>query len=256
MNAENRFPFHYGMEAEQYAFYRIPKALFEQPEFKDVSTDAKLLYGMMLDRMALSCKNGWIDEQGRVFIYFTVASMCECFQCSADKCTKMLSELDTNKGIGLIHRVRQGFGKPDMIYVKHFLSSSGYQTPLSSGLLTPEKTVSGGRKKRDPETGFSGTNNTEINNTEINKTEKREQRHQYGRYHNVLLSDTDMEKLKVEFPADYQERIERVSEYMASTGKSYKDYLATIRRWARQDQKKKQPVKGGIDYSYEEGDCV
>lgn len=255
MNAENRFPFHYGMEAEQYAFYRIPKALFEQPEFRDVSTDAKLLYGMMLDRMGLSLRNQWVDGQGRVYIIFTVDSIKESFQCGNEKAVKMLSELDTKKGVGLIKRVRQGQGNPDLIYVKRFVATNQFQTSACAELLTSEKPNSGLRENGIQGFGKTEPNKTDIKKTEFNKTE-REQRHQYGRYHNVLLSDTDMEKLKVEFPADYQERIERVSEYMASTGKSYKDYLATIRRWARQDQKKQQPVKGGIDYSYEDGDCV
>ncbi|WP_298625700.1 hypothetical protein [uncultured Senegalimassilia sp.] len=64
---------------------------------------------------------------------------------------------------------------------------------------------------------------------------KKEPRHKYGEYENVLLSDTDLEKLKKEFPTDWEERIERLSAYIASTGKSYKSHLATIRNWARRD---------------------
>lgn len=63
-------------------------------------------------------------------------------------------------------------------------------------------------------------------------------RHKYGEYNNVLLSDEDFEKLKAEFPSDYEERIERLSSYMASTGKSYKNHLVTIRNWARKDAEK------------------
>lgn len=62
-------PYYYGYEAEQFSFYRIPKRLLEDDRFRGVSTDAKLLYGLLLDRMALSMKNGWLDQQGRVFIY-------------------------------------------------------------------------------------------------------------------------------------------------------------------------------------------
>lgn len=74
-------------------------------------------------------------------------------------------------------------------------------------------------------------------------------RHKYGAYKNVLLSDADLEKLKTEFPKDWQERIERVSEYVASKGKPYKDYLATIRRWARNDKEKQmeKPQKPRLD---------
>ena len=62
----------YGTEAEQYTFYRIPKVLFTDPGFRRITADAKILYGLMLDRMGLSIRNGWLDEQERVFIYFTL----------------------------------------------------------------------------------------------------------------------------------------------------------------------------------------
>ena len=112
-----RFPFHYGNEAEQYTFYRIPKLLFDDPYFRELSTDAKILYGLMLDRMSLSLKNGWLDEDGRVFIYFTAETIMEMLGCANGKCAKLLQELDTKSGIGLITRIKQGLGKPDVIYV-------------------------------------------------------------------------------------------------------------------------------------------
>ena len=70
---------------------------------------------------------------------------------------------------------------------------------------------------------------------------KQQTRHKYGTYQNVLLSDADYEKLKSEFPTDYNERIERVSEYVAMNGKKYKDFLAVIRNWARRDTPKEKP---------------
>ena len=81
-------------------------------------------------------------------------------------------------------------------------------------------------------------------------TNVKEIRHKYGEYQNVLLSDTDYEKLKAEFPTDYDERIEAVSEYCKSSGKSYKDYLATIRAWARRDAKKNKPIKNDVNAGY------
>ena len=119
---EGKFPFHYGGEAEQYTFYRIPKLLFSDPILRGLSTDAKVLYGLMLDRMSLSLKNGWLDEYGRVFIYFSVEHIMELLDCGNGKCTKLLSELDDQNGIGLITRVRQGQGKPDLIYVHKCVS--------------------------------------------------------------------------------------------------------------------------------------
>jgi len=91
-------------------------------EFKQLSTDAKLLYGLLLDRMGLSSRNGWYDEKGRVYIYFPLDNIKEILNCSNDKAAKLLAELDTGKSIGLIQRVKQGQGKPARIYVKRFTS--------------------------------------------------------------------------------------------------------------------------------------
>ena len=119
MANENKmaFPFHYGGEAESYTFYRVPKILFTEKVFDHLSTDAKLLYGLLLDRMQLSLKNGWVDEDGKVFIYYTVESIMDALTCGNKKAGQLLAELDEKKGIGLISRVRQGLGKPDRIYV-------------------------------------------------------------------------------------------------------------------------------------------
>lgn len=82
-------------------------------------------------------------------------------------------------------------------------------------------------------------------------------RHKYGMYENVLLTDEEYGKLQEEFPADLQERIERLSEYIASTGKKYKSHLATIRSWARKDTQAKQPARRGgnvfLEIAQEEG---
>ncbi len=122
-----RFDYYYGMEAEQFSFYRVPRLLIKDKRFKKLSSDAKLLYGLMLDRMALSVKNGWFDAENRAYIYYTVENIMEDLGCSRGTCTKVLAELDCKKGIGLIEKKRQGLGKPDMIYVKNFVSlvSSG-----------------------------------------------------------------------------------------------------------------------------------
>ena len=115
-----KLPYFYGHEAEQYSFYRIPKQLISDSRFRKVSTDAKLLYGLMLDRMGLSMKNGWLDEQGRVYIFFVLDEIQDLLQCGHEKAVKLLAELDSEKGIGLIERVKQGQGKPTIIYVKQF----------------------------------------------------------------------------------------------------------------------------------------
>jgi len=116
-------PYYYGQEAEQYAFYRIPKLLMTDERFKGLSSDAKLLYGLMLDRMSLSVKNGWVDEENRVYIYFPNQTVTEFLNCGNEKAVKLMSELDSKRGIGLIERVRQGQGKPSIIYVKNFAAN-------------------------------------------------------------------------------------------------------------------------------------
>ena len=108
-------------EAEQFSFYRIPKVLFTDEYFQDLSTDAKVLYGLMLDRMGLSERNRWFDEEGRVYIIFTVEEVATYMNCGRVKGMKLLAELDMKKGIGLIERVKRGFGQSDIIYVKNFI---------------------------------------------------------------------------------------------------------------------------------------
>ena len=107
------FGYFHDYESEQFAFYRIPKVLFTDEYFRNLSSDAKVLYGLMLDRMALSIRHQWFDEEGKVYIIFTVEQVIQYMNCGRDKAMKTLAELDTKKGIGLIERVKQGFGKPD-----------------------------------------------------------------------------------------------------------------------------------------------
>ena len=150
----------YGDEAEQYTFYRIPKVLFTDPAYRRISSDAKILYGLMLDRMGLSVRNGWLDNCQRVFIYFTLEDALEYLCCGHTKAVSLFGELD--KG-GLIERKKQGQGKPTKIYVKNFVRKAE--------VLTSKK-----RKSKVPQTGSqdfqkTASNNTEINNTDLNETD-------------------------------------------------------------------------------------
>ena len=120
MEEQTFFDDYYGGESEQFAFYRIPRQLVTGSYFKNLSTDAKLLYGLLLDRMSLSMKNGWYDEQGRVYIYYPLDEIQEALCCSHGKAVRLFAELITDKGVGLIERIRQGQGKPARIYVKQF----------------------------------------------------------------------------------------------------------------------------------------
>ena len=116
-----QFDYFTGMEAEQYSFYRVPKVLFTEPCFKALSCEAKVLYGLMLDRMSLSIKNRWLDSEDRVYIIFTVEEIAELMNCGTQKAVKLVKELDSSNGIGLIEKKRLGLGKPNVIYVKNFM---------------------------------------------------------------------------------------------------------------------------------------
>lgn len=115
-----KFDYYYGVEAEQFSFYRVPRLLIKDERFKGLSSDAKLLYGLMLDRMSLSMKNGWLDDENRAYIIYTIDNMMEDLGCARATCVKVIKELDCDNGIGLIEKKRRGLGKPDIIYVKNF----------------------------------------------------------------------------------------------------------------------------------------
>ena len=115
------FDYFYGQQSDLFTFYRVPKVLFTNERFWNISADAKMLYGILLDRMSLSAKNGWIDKNGRVYIIFTIDEAKMALNCAEQKAIKLLSELE--KKAGLIERKRQGLGKPNLIYVKNFISA-------------------------------------------------------------------------------------------------------------------------------------
>ena len=122
------FDYYYGIEAEQFSFYRVPRLLIKDERFKGLSSDAKLLYGLMLDRMSLSMKNGWLDDENRAYIIYTVDAIMEDLGCAKATCIKIMKELDTENGIGLIEKKRRGLGKPDIIYVKNFSTITDAKT--------------------------------------------------------------------------------------------------------------------------------
>ena len=112
-----KFDYYYGVQSEQFSFYRIPRLLIKDQHFKGLSSDAKLLYGLMLDRMALSMKNHWLDNENRAYIIYSISNVMEDINCSKPTCVKIMKKLDS---FGLIERKRKGLGKPDIIYVKNF----------------------------------------------------------------------------------------------------------------------------------------
>ena len=152
----------YGQTGELFSFYRIPKALFQEQRFQSLSTDAKTLYGILLDRMSLSAKNGWLDEQNRVFIIFTIEDVKRSLCCADNKATKLLRELEE---FGLIERKRRGLGRPSLVYVKNFSADSS-----KTRFQNRENHESGGFKSASQDPAKPRCNKTDKNNTEMNET--------------------------------------------------------------------------------------
>ena len=132
------FDYFYGAQSEQFAFYQVPKVLFTNDRFKYLSAEAKTLYGILLDRVPLSAKNGWIDEQGRVYIICTIEEIMADMNCGNKKAVQLLADLETK--VGLIGRKRQGLGKPNLIYVKNFIS---VDNPVERHFLKCQNDTSG-----------------------------------------------------------------------------------------------------------------
>ena len=165
------YDYFYGPQADQFNFIRIPAVLFSKEEFKCLSPEAKVLYGILLKRMDLSAKNGWFDEQGRVFIICTLEEIMETMNCADNKATKLMNELEEK--CGLIERKRQGQGKPNLIYVKNFISpvdNSGGQLQ-ESRFKTRENHDSGVVKTTNQESLKSRGSYKDNNDTENRYTE-------------------------------------------------------------------------------------
>ena len=236
--------------SEQFRFYRVPKILFTDKRFKSISPSAKLLYGLMLDRVSLSRKNGWIDELGRVYIIFTIQEMKELMSFSNNALYRALKELDAEEGIGLIERKRQGFTKPNVIYVKNFSSMSEKKGnyPLQDDVLNRKNQGFSERENmyfQNEKSRFLKMENQEFSKRETNDTDTSDtddltdqsERYTFGMFRNVLFTKEEFQMLKERFPSDWQSRIEELSEYMASNGKKYQNHFATICNWARREQK-------------------
>lgn len=183
----------YGKEADQYSFYKIPKLLFTDEHFKKVSVEAKVLYGLMLDRMSLSVKNQWLDGEGRAYIYYSLEDIMDALGCSNKKAITIMKELDAEAGIGLIEKKRQGQGKPTMIYVKQFVirdvqECKNYTSEEKPTILEVKKLhvlkckndTSRSEEITCLEVKKIHTNKNNINNTELSNTES-----------NLILSEND-----------------------------------------------------------------
>ena len=164
-------------EKDQYQFYQIPQELFTIPKYKSLSTDAKVLYSILLDRMHLSEKNGWVNDKGEIYLIYSRENVQELLCISDKTCTKAFKELNE---IELIKEVRRGLGKPNHIYVAHMEYDQANK---------PKKTIKKIVKKQAETIGTSGvglnrkiydsvtvkstiqeSRNLRANKTNINKT--------------------------------------------------------------------------------------
>ena len=198
------YDYFYGEQAEQFAFYRIPKVLFSKDKFWSVSADAKLLYGILLDRMNLSAKNGWLDEAGRVYIIFTIEEIKESLGCAEKKAVKLLDELE--KKAELIERKRQGLGKPNLIYVKNFISGS-----VERQFLNCQNDNSAISQNTIQDLSKVQSNNTDIKNTDLSDTNsifpsvdcgKDNGNEEYRQYYQYFYEQLGIEYLKKDYPYD------------------------------------------------------
>lgn len=203
------FDYFYEEQSESYSFYRIPKMLFTEEIFEALSTDAKVLYGLLLNRISLSRENGWMDDAGRVYVYYTIKSVKKSMRCANTKACGLLRELDE---FGLIERKKQGLGKPTIIYVKDFTRFR------KAELLDSEKQNSVILHTGTLDNRRSETNKTEKNNTESNKTNPilsgaDKDMDERTSYHNYLNSQLDMEIMYERYPYD-RETLDAIMDLM------------------------------------------
>ncbi len=222
-----QFDYFHGMEAEQYSFYRIPKLLFTAECFRSLSCEAKVLYGLMLDRMGLSIKNRWIDEGDRVYIVFTVEETAELMNCGMQKAVKLMKELDAEKGIGLIEKKRLGLGKPNVIYVKNFMVREEPILP-EKGENPDEKDTAGTPENRADDNHNGGT--VKITNQELLKSQfKNDENHNSGMVKSTIQEFPKSQPNNTEFNNTDFSETDPINPYPSDVIRQMEGYRAAIR---------------------------
>ena len=252
------FDYFYNREAERFNFLKVPEILVDGEEFKGLSAEAIILYSMLLKRTGMSFKNNWVDKEGRVFIYFTVEEIMRRRNVSKPTAIKTLDELDMKKGIGLIERIRLGLGKPNVIYVKDFMSILAVKEndfQKSKNLTSEVKDFN----LRSKENELQEVQNLDSNYIENNKSKYSKREYSFsenglGTFQNVFLTAEDISDLQIIMNSQLDNYIERLSAYIKSTGKTYKDHKATILSWFYKDQGRSKEVKTSNIPTWEEYD--
>ena len=251
------FDYFYNREAEGFNFLKVPEILVEGEEFQGLSAEAILLYAMLLKRAGMSYKNNWLDKQNRVFIYFTVEEIMKKRHLSKPTAIKLLDELDKKNGIGLIERVRVGLGKPNIIYVKDFLSMVQEKSVVQKFKpLTSEVKNIDLRSKENELQDVKSLNSNYIDRSNSNnrKREYSFPSNGLGSFQNVFLQEKDRAELELLLNGQLNNYIERLSAYLKSSGKTYKDHKATILSWFYKDKGSRRGIKASNIPSLEEYD--
>ena len=166
-----KFSYYYGKEADQYSFFKIPKILYTDSIFKTLSSDAKVLYAILLDRMSLSMKNGWLDEENKVFIIFTIDEIEETMNIGRNKAINIMKEI---QDFGLIEKKRRGLGKPNIIYVKSFLVETKEENRTAEEETSEDRSLNVKfQEVSKTNCNKTNTNKTEYSNTDFNHTSPR-----------------------------------------------------------------------------------
>ena len=211
MESKVTFQYFYGTQADQYSFYRIPKALFQDEYFRNLSSDAKILYGLMLDRMSLSIKNQWFDAENRAYIYFSIEDIMELLNCGRNKAIKSLQELDSETGIGLIEKKRQGFGKTNIIYVKSFVMKE----EITKEGQTLSKTESESEEKFINQTYEEDNGSQEVYNVNFKKSQNQTSRSPENKLQEVYISNPNYTNIS------YNKQSDNESDLIQSEGMGY-----------------------------------
>lgn len=278
MEQKKNFNYFYGTEADQFSFYRIPKALFKDDYFKNLSSDAKILYGLMLDRMSLSIKNQWFDDQNRAYIYFSIEDIMELLNCGRNKAVKSLQELDDETGIGLIEKRRQGFGKVNIIYVKTFMVDAEekkikkeqftkqtsdakieHREVSKTNFKESPKQTSGSPENKLQEVYISNSNNNNINNIKFSENESDhivsadEERNDndgmeiYQAYVSLIKENIDYESLLISNPYE-KKQIDEILDLIVEMVMNKNDNVLIASSWYPASLVKSKFMK--LDYSH------
>ena len=232
------FNYYYGNQADMFSFIRIPKVMLTEESFSALSIPAKVLYGVLLDRMTLSRKNGWFDEDNRVFIIYQIEEIREDLGFSKKKAMDLLSELES---FGLLEKRRRGHGLPNILYVKSFM------TGFEDDVRTEEKS-----NARGAENGTSRANSIDPRSSEI-ITSRSAVLGTYEVPNSVLqeVSDSALQEVPISAPLksnteknnNYRNKIE--SNHILSTGS---DEIRCDEKSLTEEEAYEQVIRENIGY--------